>query len=246
MSPSSACDQIHIAVLAAHAVVRAGFKYMLRSHSNINVIGEASTIGDAVLLIKRHVDVTVIDPDSGEVTLDAIAELNNAGSCRLLVLTAASDARLHKRAFELGAVGVVQKDEPTETLVRAIVKVHAGELWLDNGKAANLLRAILRPRDPEDAKIQMLTRREREVITFVGRGLKNAAIAERLFISAATVRNHLTSILSKLELTNRFELAVYSFRKGLVENKTGEPFEFGASSRFPLGPLGVVRRTERM
>ena len=74
-----------------------------------------------------------------------------------------------------------------------------------------------RAEDVEGAKIDALTKREHEVIALVGEGLKNAAIAERLFISEATVRNHLTSIFDKLDLSDRFELAVYAFRHGLVQ-----------------------------
>ncbi len=96
---------------------------------------------------------------------------------------------------------------------------HGGEVWLDRTITARVFAGIAQrrfARDAEAEKIASLTRREHEIITLVGEGLKNAAVAERLFVSEATVRNHLTSILSKLELTDRFELAVYAFRHGLV------------------------------
>ena len=119
--------------------------------------------------------------------------------------------------IELGATGLVLKNERPEVLMKAIRKVHGGEVWLDRTITARVLARIARRRHTQDAeaeKIASLTRREHEIIALVGEGLKNGAIADRLFVSEATVRNHLTSILSKLGLSDRFELAVYAFRHG--------------------------------
>jgi two-component system, NarL family, nitrate/nitrite response regulator NarL len=234
---------IHLAVVAAHAVVRAGLKHLLDNRGNLTIVGEASNIPDALsLLTEKRPDIIVIDPDTADITLQEIAELTSVGAQRVIVFTGQADARLHQRAFELGVLGVVLKSHPVDLLVRAIEKVHAGEVWLDRVKTASLLKGILRQRDPEDAKIVSLTKREREVIDLVGQGLKNRVIGERLFISAATVRNHLTSILGKLELSDRLELAVYSFRHGLVEPETREPIEFNAArvarhSRIQIGSV---------
>jgi DNA-binding NarL/FixJ family response regulator len=212
---------VRVVLLAAHAVVRAGIRCLLDNHG-IVVVGEASCPDDALAVTARErPDVVVIDPDSDQVTLAAVPTVVGAADSRVLVLTASGDAKTHARAIELGAVGVVNKDQPAELFVRAVAKVHAGEIWLDRAKTACLLGHIARRgRDPEEVKIETLTRREREIVDLVGNGLKNAVIAERLFISEATVRNHLTSILSKLELTDRFELAVYAYRHGLVELET--------------------------
>jgi DNA-binding NarL/FixJ family response regulator len=216
-------SHIRILVLAAHAVVRAGMRYMCNVSKNLVMSAEAATTDDAVSLVRHnHTDVAVVDPDSSDVALHAVAELHAAGVDRVLVLTGAADLGAQTRAFELGAAGVVGKDQPEEMLVRAIEKVHAGELWLDGVQTGHLLRALLKRRDPEDAKIATLTKREREVIVLIGQGLNGATIADRLFISEATVRNHLTSILRKLELSNRFELAVYAFRNKLVESDTAQ------------------------
>jgi len=214
--------QIRIGVLAAHPVVLAGLKQML-SDANLIVTHEASTVDEAVSTMSNvHPDVAIVDPDSNDVTLHAITQLNEAGLNRVLVFTTVTDPKVHRLAFELGALGVVLKDQPAETIIRAIRKIHAGEAWLERVQTANLLNAIRRRRDPEEAKIESLTKREREVIKMVTHGLNGAAISERLFISEATVRNHLTSILGKLELANRFELAVYAFRHRLVELQPSE------------------------
>jgi DNA-binding NarL/FixJ family response regulator len=135
------------------------------------------------------------------------------------VVTSDVDPNLHARAIQLGAMGIVLKTQAAQSLVKAVQKVHAGELWLDRGQTADLVNRLTRKRtdeDPQAARIGSLTAREREIVTLVTEGLKNKDIADRLSISEATARNHLTSILDKLALSNRFELAVYAFRKGLV------------------------------
>jgi DNA-binding NarL/FixJ family response regulator len=121
--------------------------------------------------------------------------------------------------IESGAMGVFMKDQTGDVLGRAIRKVHAGELWLDRTRTANVVSRLTggrRDEEFESAKVQSLTGREREIVALVADGLTNKRIAERLFISEATARNHLTSILGKLELTDRFQLAVYAYRRGLV------------------------------
>jgi DNA-binding NarL/FixJ family response regulator len=224
---------IRLGVLAAQPVVRAGLTQLFRS-TNLIITAEASNVDEAVSLMTHNPpDVVIVDPDSDDVTLHAITSLNEAGIARVLVFTAVADPKVHQHAFELGALGVVLKEQPLETLVRAINTLHAGEAWLERVQAANLLSAIRRRRDPEDAKIDTLTKREREVIALVGHGLNSATIADHLFISEATVRNHLTSILGKLELANRYELAVYAFRHRLVELHAPEPLVVRATAAAP-------------
>jgi DNA-binding NarL/FixJ family response regulator len=93
------------------------------------------------------------------------------------------------------------------------------ELWLDRAQTADVVNRLTNTHskdDPEARKMASLTPRERQIVALVAEGLKNRAIAERLSISEATARNHLTSILDKLELSNRFQLAVFAFRQGLI------------------------------
>ena len=109
-------SQIRITVLAAHAVVRAGLRYMCNESKNLVMSGEAATTNDAISLVRhKRTDVTVVDPDSSDIALHAVAELHAAGVDRVLVLTGLTDLGAQKRAFELGAVGVVRKDQPEES-----------------------------------------------------------------------------------------------------------------------------------
>jgi two-component system, NarL family, nitrate/nitrite response regulator NarL len=128
------------------------------------------------------------------------------------VLTGVRDVDMHRRAVRLGAMGLVRKERAAEVLLEAIVKVHAGEVWADGLLLASVLTEMTRPRthqpaDPEELKIRALTARERELIGMIGQGLKNQTIADRLCISEATVRHHLTSIYAKLSVGDRLELA---------------------------------------
>jgi DNA-binding NarL/FixJ family response regulator len=137
----------------------------------------------------------------------------------VLIVASDPDPALHAQAIELGAMGVVTKDESAEVLTKALRKVFAGEIWLDRARTAGVLNRLTRRRvdvDPEALKIQSLTPRERQIVALVTEGLTNKDVADRLCISEATARNHLTSILDKLDVTDRFQLTVYAFRRGLV------------------------------
>jgi DNA-binding NarL/FixJ family response regulator len=229
-SATRACNCIDIAIVAAHDVVRAGLKSLLATEHAIAIVAEASSMAEAVsMATDRRADVTLVDLDSDAIPLHTISELVDAGT-RVLVLTGTPDIRVHSRIFEFGAVGLVSKDQSTTALVHAIQKVHAGEMWLEAANAPRLLSTLLGHNDPERNRIRTLTKREREVLSLIGQGLRNASIGERLFISQATARNHVTSILSKLELSDRVELVLYALRHGLAAfDRSASRSETGAS-----------------
>jgi DNA-binding NarL/FixJ family response regulator len=223
--------RVRIVLLSTYPVICAGLRRLLEGHDGFEVVGESASTSDMVAFLTREqADVVVIDPDAQDVSLRAITAIAEVCGSRLLVFTAATDTAMYTNAIELGASGVVAKEQSAHLLLRAIEKVHAGEIWLDRDKTAHVLsRAVRRDQDPELVKIESLTNREREIVALVGEGLGNAPIAERLFISEATVRNHLTSILSKVALANRFELAVYAFRHQLVSGP--DPGALGGLAR---------------
>lgn len=167
------------------------------------------------------VDVAIVRVDTQSSTsLAILEELPRLGDrVRALVLASVQDTAVYARAIELGARGVLSCDEPASVLRQAVRAVHGGELWIDRRCTSAVVTCLVKGREPrnrEQIKIESLTRREREIVALVTEGLRNKQIAERLFISEATVRNHLTSILDKLELGDRFDLAVYAFRRGMV------------------------------
>lgn len=226
MHPTPTLDppRVRVAIVASQPVVRVGVRHLLESDAAIDVVGEARSGDEAVRLVTVSAPhVIVLDTDGPDPSLPTIARLAQVGRGTVLVFTSVSDATVHGQAVALGAMGVVLKQDSAQMLRRAIACVHAGELWLARQTTATLLRELRKGRvpDPEDAKIQSLTPRELEVIALVGSGLKTDAIAFRLSISQATVRNHLTSILGKLDLADRFELAFYAAGHGLVDEQDG-------------------------
>ena len=118
----------------------------------------------------------------------------------------------------------MMKDRAAEVLIKAIEKVHAGEVWLDRFTMATVLTDARRSRepkpiDPEAAKIESITKREREIVALIAEGHGTKQLAKRLFISEKTIRNHMTVIYSKLGVSDRLELALYAARHGLSSPK---------------------------
>jgi DNA-binding NarL/FixJ family response regulator len=215
-------EVITVVVIETVALLRQALASLLRHTPGFHVVGEVGTAEDVLPILQSqrpHIALFRFDGNSdGSVAL--LQHIAGASErSRTIVLTNAVDADVTARSIELGALGVVCWDEPADVLFKAIRKVHGGEMWLGRaGTAAVISRLASRtPKDADTMKVESLTRREWDIVMLVAEGLKNQQIAERLFISQATVRNHLTSILDKLGLADRFELAVYTFRRGLVK-----------------------------
>ena len=213
---------IRILLVDDHEMFLAGLRLLLENEPDLNVIGEAHNKTEAFQAVRNLPDVILLDLDLGaEMATDFLPDLVKASEpARVLVLTGVPDPELHFQAVRLGAVGVVHKLEAPQLLLKAIRKVHEGEVWMNRALVA---RAISRVQtqgraktDPDAAKISNLTARELEIITVVGEGLRNKAIAERLCISEKTVRHYLTSIFSKLEVADRLELMIYAYQHDLA------------------------------
>ena len=222
-APQSATSNVRVLLVDDHLLFRAGMKLLICEKKGYLVVGEASSRTEALALVKsEEPDIILLSSELNESgALEMIPELFAAyEESRVLVLTGSRDPEINRRAVVLGAMGVISKEKPAETLMKAIEKIHLGEAWLDRFLTASLL-GELSPRkkkpDPQQQKIESLTQREREVIKLVGEGLKNKQIAERLFISDITVHHHLTSVYSKLEVTDRLELLIYAYRNGLAD-----------------------------
>jgi DNA-binding NarL/FixJ family response regulator len=208
-------------LLVSDALLVRGALCSLLQQAGMAVVGETGTCVEALPLVRTdHPDIVLADVNSAEDPLECIEQLADASeSSRVITLWDRGVPPERSVLLELGAAGIVMKQDPPQVLINAIRKVHAGELWLDRVNTAAALSRMLRRGRLAEAnaeRIARLTKREREIISLVGDGLKNAAIADRLTISEATVRNHLTSIFAKLEVGDRFELVVFAFKRGLV------------------------------
>ncbi len=221
MSPSPA---IRLIIVEPQRLIREALQSLLQATGTIAVVGEAGGPMELFEAVAAHRPDVVLFSLGGwtERDLALLRQLPELSErVRTLVLMADPDPALQARAIQLGALGIVPKSHSGQLLIKAVEKVYAGELWLDRSQTADIVNRLTNKRTEDDAdsvKIASLTPREREIVGLVTEGLKNKGIAERLLISEATARNHLTSILDKLELTNRFQLAVFAFRKGLVSS----------------------------
>lgn len=186
--------------------------------------GVARNCDDALAQASRHKpDVILLDIDlGGSNSLGIISGLMANGISRVLILSSTADQTLLDQAVRSGARGILHKSAAPADVLKAIDKVSKGELWLDHVALGRVLDHFLNPGaaakpDPEANRRASLTVKERKVIQAVveGNGALNKAIAERLFISEYTLRNHLTAIYQKLHVANRLELYVYAVKHGL-------------------------------
>lgn len=215
---------IGVLIIDDHLVVRTALRALLEKQPGMVVVGEASNKNEAVALASREQpEIVVLDLCLKEENgLDLIPELLAAAEeSKIIILTGVTDPEEHQKAIRQGAMGVVSKEVSADLLIKAIERVHAGELWLNRHMTATLVKELRRERAsvasaPEEDATTQLTCREREIIGLIGEGLKNKQIAGRLCISEATVRHHLTSILRKLEVSDRLELLVFAYRHNLV------------------------------
>jgi len=226
MNPSSTeAGPIRILVVDDHAVVRAGLRLLLEGHPRCEVVAEAADPDSALQQAASDtVDLVLLDLDLGDRSGLEILPLfaEEAPHVKVLVLTGVRDPEVQRRAIALGAMGLVQKEQAGEVLLKAVECVHAGEVWLDRSTMATVLAEMQRsasgPRqNPDEERNTTLTVREREVVALMCEGLRNRQIAERMFIGESTVRHHLTSIFGKLEVADRLELVIYAYRTGLTK-----------------------------
>ena len=217
-------QKIRIVIVDDQLVVREGLRMLLDNHPGIKVVAMASTRPEALEIIAREpTDLIILDLELGGLnSLSFIPQLREgAKTARVLVLTGSRDSETHQKAAQLGAMGVVLKEDAADLLLKAVEKVYLGEAWLDRLTLGNLIFQISshdkESLDPQRKKISSLTDRERQVIALIAEGLKNKQIAERLFISPTTVTHHLSSIYSKLGVSDRLELVVYAFANKLAK-----------------------------
>jgi DNA-binding NarL/FixJ family response regulator len=203
-------NKIRVLIVDDHPVVRFGLRTMLESEKNIVVTGTAGSAKDALMEIRRvQSDVVLMDLRMPEMEgTEAIIELRRIQpDVRILVLTNYEAEEDILGALQAGATGYILKNTPQEEIVRAVEMVYENKRCIPPNIAQRLLETIGR---------EELSQRELEVLTLVARGLTNKEIAQRLYISDKTARNHVVSCLSKLKANDRTEAATTAIRRGLI------------------------------
>jgi NarL family two-component system response regulator LiaR len=209
---------IRVLIVDDHAVVREGLRALVSYQPDMQVAGEAGD-GEQALALAEAVqpDVVLLDLVMPRLSgLDAIARIKRVSpQARILVLTSFAEDELVFPAIKAGALGYLLKDSSPQELLQAIRDVYQGQSSLHPSIARKLIRELAEPPDlPLSA--EPLTAREMEVLQLVAQGLSNSEIGDRLFISERTVRNYVSSILSKLHLANRVQAALYALREGFT------------------------------
>lgn len=209
-------ERIRLLIADDHPIVRAGLQDVLNSQPDLEVVGEASTGLEAVDLTSRlHPDVVVMDLRMPEMDgVEAIAQIKarHPNVQILVVTTYDSDADILP-AIETGATGYLLKDTPRKELFEAIRKSAQGKPVLTSSVAARLME---RMRGPVE---EALSTREIEVLKLVAKGARNRKIAEKLYITEATVKSHLIHIFGKLGVSDRTEAVTKALDRGILDLK---------------------------
>ena len=215
---------IRLLIADDHPIVRDGLKKLLLLEDDFQVVGEAAD-GREVLEKVRELDPDVLLLDlrmpnlDGLATLQALQQVNKR--TRVIILTASEDKNEFVQAMKLGCSGIVLKQTAPDLIVKSIRKVNSGEIWLDSHTTAAVMRQFSTGLEGSGAQggkgreRSPLSTREREIVAFVAQGYKNKEMAEKMFISEQTVKNHLHNIFDKLGVSDRLELALYAIHKGL-------------------------------
>lgn len=204
---------IRVLIVDDDPLVRAGLKLMLGGAHGIEVVGESENGAEAVEAARAE-DLDVILMDVRMPVIDGIEATRRITEARrgvkIIVLTTFDADEYVVRALSHGAAGFLLKDTPPDQIVAAIESVYAGEPALSPKITAQLIRqvAATEPTPPDDRALQQLTERERDVAIAIGRGASNAEIATELHMSLATVKAHISSIFTKLDVTNRVQVAI--------------------------------------
>jgi DNA-binding NarL/FixJ family response regulator len=218
---------IRIVLVDDQELVRTGFRMVLDAQPDMTVVGEAAD-GRQAVEFARHHDADVMVMDARMPRMDGVAatrQIRQAGDRpRVLMLTTFDLDEYAFAALKAGASGFLLKDVPPEELLFAIRAVHSGDAVVAPSTTRRLIdrfAPMLPAGDVAGPELADLTEREREVLILVAQGLSNAELAQRLFVSEATVKTHVGRILAKLGLRDRVQAVVYAYENGLV--RAGRP-----------------------
>ena len=230
-SGTASKPKIRIVVADDHPIFRDGLCRLLALEEDFEVVAQAQD-GRQVLDVLQQHEPDILLLDLKMPGLDGLATLQRLqiakNKTRVIVLTASDDKNEFVQAMKLGTSGIVLKQTATELLIKSIRKVHAGEIWLDSHTTAAVIRQFVAndeappamhalPAAPatRERERSPLSQREREIVALVAQGFKNKEMAEKMFISEQTVKNHLHNIFDKLGVSDRLELALYAIHNNL-------------------------------
>ena len=219
---NTTAEKIRVLIADDHQVVRQGLRTFLELHDDIQVVGEA---GDGLVAVEMaqqlHPDVILMDLVMPR--LDGISATrqvkSSAVDIKVIALTSFTEDDKIFPAIQAGASSYLLKDISPDNLVEAIRAAYHGEARLHPEIARRLMQQVSQQTSlPRKSQVDDITEREREVVRLVAQGRSNHDIAQELVISEKTVKTHISNILSKLNLQDRTQLAIYAIKKGLVDS----------------------------
>ncbi|MCB2224487.1 MAG: response regulator transcription factor [Actinobacteria bacterium] len=207
-------DTLRIVLVDDHEVVREGLRALLDAEDGIDVVGEAGTVADAVRRVGyESPDVVVLDvrlPDGSGI--EACREIRARWpEVRVLMLTSFADDEALFSSIMAGASGYVLKQIKGSDLISSVRRVGKGESLLDPEMTERVFRRI-RGEEPDDPLLARLSNQERKILDLIAEGLTNREIAERMFLAEKTVKNYVSNVLAKLDMSRRSEAAAYAAR----------------------------------
>jgi DNA-binding NarL/FixJ family response regulator len=217
---------IRLLIVDGHPIVLEGLRHVLSQHSGIQIVGEAV---DGIEAIEKAVqlDPDVLLMDLKLPRIDGLSVLRNlqtrAPRCKIILFASSESKDDFVEAMKLGSCGILLKEASPSLIEKSIVRVHGGEIWLDSNTTAAVIRHFAAPGEFPASHSNgktvreraQLSQREREIIVLIAQGYKNKEIAEKMFITEQTVKNHLHNVFDKLGVSDRLELALYAIHNSL-------------------------------
>lgn len=216
-------DKISVLIADDHSLMRQGLKQIVELENDLQVVGQATNGQEAVDMAKKmNPDVILMDINMPVLNgLQAIKEIRDAGlDSRIVVLTIHEDREYLFKTLQYGANAYVLKDADSDILITAIRTVYNGQNYIQHNMTSELVKEFNRitknekQRNPENS----LTQREIEVLELIAEGMLNKNIAKKLFISEKTVKNHVSNIFRKLNVTDRTQAAIYALKNNIKSN----------------------------
>lgn len=200
-----------------HSLMREGLKKLIELDDEIKVVSQAGDGAQAIEILKsKEPDIILMDINMPNLNgIDTLRSIKDNGiKSKVMMLTIHDDREYVYETMKLGASGYLLKDSDSETLIEGIKRVYAGEKFIQPS-LLKMMEYKTSENEKNEYKIEQLTKREYEVLILIAEGLNNKDIANKLFISEKTVKNHISNIFKKLEVNDRVQATIFTFKNNL-------------------------------
>lgn len=212
---------VNILLADDHRMVREGIRYLLENVPEFNVVGEAADGYECISLVnKTKPNIVLLDIDMPDMNgMEALRVIKEQKMiCKVIMLTRHNEIDYLMKALEIGCDGYILKESSFETLLKAIFKVYSGNNYIEPNLMP-LLNANLEEKSNVKKRISELTKREIDVLKMIASGAFNKEIASTLNISERTVKNHISNIFKKIQVSDRTQAAVFVIKNGIITIK---------------------------